>query len=385
DYIHDLSELQSMLNKVMTKKFRNKFHDSFGRNYHFNWFCMDHIHYKENPRKRITGFHKIFELYQSKINEFNNTSDRIYWHYHPTNFLFKGHLFGMNYSFTNFHNEILARRIIDHCWFPVANRPGAHMERVDMNLWLEQWIPFDLANQNMENNTLLDKHESVYRIPGRMGDWRGATTDWEIYHPSFFNSAIKGNLKRYIARCLNINAKQGQITENEIEKAFINAKKNPVLMAYTNHDFRNLIKETETIVSMIRKVSQKFPDIKYRWSNPVEAFRACMNLDRTAAIKFNLEITEKFFKVYSDKPVWGIQPFLAIRTKNDCYYHDNFIVDSETSWTYPLDSHSFSLNNLSCIGFAANDATGNTTVCVYSARDNFTKPKVCIYNHGDWF
>ena len=166
--------------------------------------------------------------------------------------------------------------------------------------------------------------------------------------------------------------------------SFTHAQNNPVLMAYTNHDFRNLIKETQNIVAMIHKVSQKFPDVKYRWANPVEDFRACLKLKRSDPIKFNAEITEKYFKVYSNEPVWGIQPFLSIKTKDNCYYHDNFIVDSETAWTYPLDAHSFLLDSLSCIGFAANDDIGNTTVAVYSARDNFKIPKICQYNQEDW-
>ena len=49
--------------------------------------------------------------------------------------------------------DIICQRILEDDWFPVVNRPGFHSERADSHLFLEQWIPFDFANQFHENIT----------------------------------------------------------------------------------------------------------------------------------------------------------------------------------------------------------------------------------------
>ena len=47
--------------KIFSKDFRNKDKDSFGKNWIFNWHCLDHVGYKHNPRRRDLGYHKIFD------------------------------------------------------------------------------------------------------------------------------------------------------------------------------------------------------------------------------------------------------------------------------------------------------------------------------------
>ena len=61
---------------------------------------------------------------------------------------------------------------------------------------LEQWMPFDVANQAMEENGSLGLEEAAGRIPGRHGDWRGAPSDWYIYHPSIYDFRKEGDLKK---------------------------------------------------------------------------------------------------------------------------------------------------------------------------------------------
>lgn len=381
----DMAALNRTLDSVMNDEFRGKHKDSSGRSYVFNWFCLDHVGFVNNPRQRILGFHKIHDLYSAKIVKHRSLHDRLYWHYHPRPFNLHCHRFGMNHSFSNLHNEILARRIIDRTWFPVSNRPGAHMERVDFNLWLEQWIPFDLANQNMKYNEKLEMHEKIHRIPGRMGDWRGAPTDWRVYHPSYLDVRQEGDLKRHIARCLNINARQGQITENEVNNAFIEADHgNNVLLSVTNHDFRDLKAETLWIMDMFTNVAEKHRNIQFRWSNAVEAFRSVLEMPKATPVEFKFDLLKDRFIIRSSKPVWGIQPFLALKTQDANYYHDNLIIDSETQWTYPLDVHTFSVNDLACVGFAANDAIGNTTVVIYDNLADLSKCRKQYYNTDDW-
>jgi len=91
---------------------------------------------------------------------------------------------------------------------------------MDINLWLEQWIPYDFANLNTDGDDGLAKQMAGGRVSAARVDWRGAPNDWTIYHPSVWDHRKAGGLRRYIVRCLNLNARHSCIDEHEIESAF---------------------------------------------------------------------------------------------------------------------------------------------------------------------
>jgi hypothetical protein len=64
-----------MLRKIFSQSFRNEHKDSFGRNWIFNWHCLDHVGYKHNPRRRDLGYHKIFDHYNRALRNFKGHSD----------------------------------------------------------------------------------------------------------------------------------------------------------------------------------------------------------------------------------------------------------------------------------------------------------------------
>ena len=140
------------MRELSSENFRNQLLDVDANGYCFNWFCMDHVGYKNNPRRRTMGYHGIFEEYKRMLKEYDCQLDRLYWHFHPIGFSRDARLIGHNFSFTNSHYEILTRKIIDHGWFPAAIRPTLSI-RMDGNLWLEQWIPFDLGNMNVDDHS----------------------------------------------------------------------------------------------------------------------------------------------------------------------------------------------------------------------------------------
>ena len=39
----------------------NPYKDSFGNGWVFNWHCLDHVGYINNPRRRDMGYHNIFD------------------------------------------------------------------------------------------------------------------------------------------------------------------------------------------------------------------------------------------------------------------------------------------------------------------------------------
>ena len=172
-------EIDKMLNAVTSTEFRNDLLDSNGNGWIFNWFCMAHEGFTgANPRRRVKGYHAVFDHYRELIKK-QNSKDFIGFHYHPLPISGNYNDSGTAYWGEANLNEILCHAVIDRGWFPAAFRPGFHTERPDANWFLEQWIPFDYANQAMKDN------EEGQRdlANGRFGDWRFAPLEWRPYHP----------------------------------------------------------------------------------------------------------------------------------------------------------------------------------------------------------
>jgi hypothetical protein len=374
-------QIDEMHSTVMSPGFREKFRDKAGQPYVISWHCMDHVGFENNPRQRAMGFHAIFTHYTDLLNSYQLSRDRIYLHFHPPSFSRDAHRQSCGVNINLLHNEVLARRIIDHKWFPVANRPGGHYETFDINVWLESWIPFDIAHQNTGNPEDLAK---IHPVPGRFVDWRGAPTDWRIYHPSLYDHRVEGNLRRWISRCLNLKTRYNNIDGSELEKAFSVARTGkPVLVGVTNHDHRNMVPEIEEFVGIVRDVSSRHSDVEYRWVNVVEGFRAALGLRHEPPAKLCIDLDSGVLRVRANKPVWGTQPFLAFRTREGRYYRDDFINDGENCWTYCFDVHSMNIEALSDIGVAANDMVGNTTVCTKNLQKDGGWECVELNQH-DW-
>ena len=62
-------------------------------------------------------------------------------------------------------------------------------------------------------------------------------------------------------------------------------------------------------------------------------------------------------------PTFGPQPFLAIKTKENKFFHDNFDFQKPFyEWSYVFDNITFPLNKIETIGIGACDPSGNVTV-----------------------
>jgi len=98
-------KIDEMHQVLMSSKFRSTVLDSWGREYCFNWFCLDHVGYSNNPRRRAMGFHAVFEHYNDLLREYSVPRDRLFRHHHPMSFSRDAHRHGSNYSFSNIHNR----------------------------------------------------------------------------------------------------------------------------------------------------------------------------------------------------------------------------------------------------------------------------------------
>jgi hypothetical protein len=364
------SEIDEMLTRITAPGYREKFKDSFGNGWTYNWHIVDHVGYLTNERRRDMGYLNIFNHYERLFKELPKFNDDFQWHFHPVSFKNEAHRCATSYENSYFElHQIMCRRIIEKEWFPQVNRAGFHTIRPDSNWFLEQWLPFDASNQSIEeitgNNIQLDA------INGRFGDWRGAPSDWSIYHPDLYDWRKKGNLNRFISRTLNLKTRFRNINQTEIEKAFESAGNgNNVYLGITNHDYREMSTEIEEFGNLFSDISRRYPDIKFCNSTSVKAFQAAIGYNDEEMIKnkvdFDIEIKGNLIKVnITNGEPFGPQPYLAIKTTNGRYYHDNFDFGNfKKEYYYTLDKETLMPAEIDKIGVATNDKYGNCKIKV---------------------
>jgi hypothetical protein len=371
NYNDTWDKVDAMLERAMARDFRMKLPDSVGGGWVYNWHCLDHVGFEYNPRRRDIGYHNIFDHYGELLAASGEKRDQLHWHFHPMSTYRDAHRCATSFVNSPELYQILCRRIIERNWFPTVFRAGFQTERPDSHWFLEQWIPFDISNMALDDNTELDR--TVDFRNGRSGDWRRAPSDWSVYRPSHDNYQVPGECRRRIGRALNVLNRIASIDQREMDKAFARAHGGkPALVGIASHDFRDLTTEVDHLRDLIAQSSRKYPGVKFRYCEGVEAFRAAvwpegvpdepLDLDLIfhPASKHDvatLEVRTKRGKVF------GPQPFLAIQTRSRRFIHDNLDFSSaEDSWFYAFHSDTLPIEDVAAIGVAANDAYGNRCV-----------------------
>lgn len=363
-------KIDDMLIRILSHDFRRKKPDTFGRGWIYNWFCVDHVGYGDNPRRRDMGYHNIFDHYQAGMREAESHLDGLYFHFHPHNFRHEAHRCATHWwAASDSLFQVLSRRVIDRKWFPAAHRAGFHVIRPDSHWFLEQFIPFDFSSQAMEQT--VDDTVQFGLKSGRYGDWRRAPVTWAPYHPSADDYQIPGDCRRWVARCLNVGSRFRLITEVDVRQAFKEAMQGqPVVLAVTNHDFRDMAPDVDTVREMLSHVAQDYPGVSYRYANAVEAMRDALGLPVQPPCKLEIELKRMgtathVMVITSHTPTFGPQPWLALKTRNGSYHHDNFDIDVPFHrWQYVFDAETFPIDALESIGLAANNSYGITTVTI---------------------
>ena len=361
----DWVQIEIMLNQITSEKFTRQLVDSEGGGWKYNWFCLDHVGFSgDNPRRRDVGDHKVFDFYQKHTCD-DSSLGSIQWHYHPLPITGHFHNGGTTYLNSSNVSEILAKKIIDRKWFPSCYRPGFHTERPDSNWFLEQWIPFDYANQS--NNTgAIDQPDLS---GGRYGNWERAPQSWIPYHPDHDDYQKVGSMRRWIARCLNMHARLRELSQEDVNDAFLEARAGDnVLLSFTNHDFRNMGPEVEKVIGYIRHASEKFGDVSFSFEEAGDGFRKCLGIEKTIC-----GLSTDLVKVRDGKwrldvqargEIFGPQPFLALKARNGKYYWENFDFIDASSWSFTFDEEHAPLEMIEKIGVACNSTSGIPEVIV---------------------
>jgi len=365
-YNESWAEIREMLDDCMSSEYRNQMKDDFDNGWVYSWHCMDHAGYLDNPRRKDLGFGNVYRFYKKIIDQNKSVKDELNWHYHPLSFDRNPLKCATNYvnSF-DILNEILCRRIINEKWFPTVNRPGFHTERADIHLFLEQWIPFDYANNSYD----LEDGQPDLKTE-RFGDWRRASKKWTGYHPHHDDYQIKGSCRRVIFRCLNVGTRFKNIKEKHVIEALNDAKQNGVsILSFANHDWRDLRPDVEYIREILASAKKNFPDVKIKFAGANQAAKKLttygeLKVQETLELNCYMDGLKFIVEVLSGK-IFGPQPYLAIKTVSGNYLHDNFdVIDPGKIFSYTLDFNTISRSAVSVIAAASADKFGN--FCVVS-------------------
>lgn len=370
----NFSDIEKMLQKLNGKAFREGLLDSSGKGWVCSWFCMEHVGFQgENPRMRVAGWHSIYDWYVNKIEY--SLGDIVGWHYHPLPVNGDYNACGVNYVGSGNVFEILARNVIDRQFFPAIYRPGFHTERPDSHWLLEQWIPFDYANQSVLENVQYEQRDMKN---GRLGNWVGAPTSWEPYHPDYADYRKKGDCKRVIARCLNMNTRMRNITPEDFEQAFAEAESGESqLVSFTDHDFRDICYDVDLMRKMLTEVIYKYPEVQFEFCNALEGMRKYFNLEAASCnLSVELQNERKCMSITADKNIFGTQPFFCVKLFGGRYVWSNLDFIDDNKWSFTFDRDSVELDQIEKIGIAANSTSGVTDIIVIEIRTGAIQRKV---------
>jgi hypothetical protein len=343
-----------MVAAITSETFRRTHSDPQGNPYAFTWLIIDVVGYKDNPRRKAAGFHAVWDVF-ARLLQTTGRYDTFGWHFHAVPV--GNHALEYNTCWTNndFHEQSLARRIIERGAFPSVFRAGSVIERNDLSFWLEQFIPFDFSSTARPGGG----------SPGSMFDWRHASLEWAGYHPSFYDYRRAGAMRRWIFRCLEASGYETTLTTDDVESAFkgVRAGKSAIL-AYSSHDRRDMRPEIKKVVDLIRDVSSGYPDVRWQWANGLDAARAITGLADTATPRFNHDWVGQTLWIRSDRPLFGPIPFLAVEEAGGIFFRDNPTIESDTVWAYQPPRRSETLR----IGIAGATSSGTVGVSVIGVQ-----------------
>lgn len=371
DTLGTWDQIDSVLDELMSQRFRNQLPDTDGNGWVYNWFCLDHVGFTgSNPRHRDAGFGNVYRHYAMKLRENKcENIDLLQFHYHPLPFNGAYNYAGTAYVNSNNLFEILSRRIIENHSFPAAYRAGMEAERPDSHWFLEQWIPFDYScnsyyKENMERQPDLRD--------GRYGDWRHATKQWYPYHPNHDDYQIPGDCHRWITRCLSLDSRLIKLELSDVEQAFEQAEDNrPAILSFSSHDFRDMRSEVKYAQGLIRQAAKKYPDVKFHFCNAIEAMQKTENLAAEyAKLKISSQMdTEKntaVFHIGAEKNIFGTQPFFVFKTVAGQYVWDNLDYgENGHEWSYVFDDKTLLISAIETVAVAVNSPGGMTEILIY--------------------
>ena len=122
--------------------------------------------------------------------------------------------------------------------------------------------------------------------------------------------------------------------------------------------------DVDLVRTMLADAARRFPQVDFRYCEAREAVRLALGLDDGQG-QLSLSLDGNCLQVRADRPTFGPQPFLALRTKGGQFTHDNLdIQEPHRHWTYVLDEQTVDLAAIDRVGVGSAFANGSAATAV---------------------
>ena len=143
------------------------------------------------------------------------------------------------------------------------------------------------------------------------------------------------------------------------------------ILSFTNHDFRDMSVDIDDVYERIHRVWSDYKNVSLINSDAVSAMQATVYREQNMGgdkIRLSSEIKQdgsmnKLIVTCNRGEVFGSQPYIAIKTREGRYYHDNLNErEFRKSWEYIFDRSTIDLSNIEKVSVASNDKYGNQSI-----------------------
>ena len=268
EFFDNWQDIKDSLLEITNDKFRNNYQDSYNLPYKLNWFIMDFTGFSTNPKNRIQKYHDTYD----NIKSLSTCSDSFHWHYHQPSTSGVGDQWSDDWYSSNEHYNILGKRIIERNDFPEAFRAGGTIEDEKCSQWLEDHIMIDFSNRVSYRS---EPTNDIFDF-----SWFNAPMDWVPYNPKQGSFTSKGDMKRLIARSVDLRSRLHELQYEEVLGAFNQAKttNTPVILSYFSHDHRDMRDETIYAIELLNKAAAE-TGVPFKWSCAKDAVKHCLGLE----------------------------------------------------------------------------------------------------------
>jgi hypothetical protein len=229
----------------------------------------------------------------------------MYWHYHVPPADGAGDQWSDSWLSSNECNTVLVRRLLERQSFPAAFRAGGTIEDEAASRWLEQTIPIDYSNRVSDRSY---PGADLYHF-----NWYGAPAGWGSYHPSLGDPIREGGMRRFIYRCIDLRSRYNELTYDEVEACFVDAKRagGPRVLSYFSHDNRDMRPETYHAAALLKRAAEA-TGVPWASCTAVDAHRRMQAL-RPAPIDLSIVREAAGFQIRASEQPFQATPFVGAR------------------------------------------------------------------------
>ena len=319
------TEVDRAMDRLFDDSFRQRYPDSRGEGLRVGWFFLTWTGFRTNPRNRDLGYHRVRDHYLQRWTEqMKRFGDEECWHYHQPAASGVGNEWGLDWSASQEYDQILSRQILERDWFPSCYRAGGTIMDSVSSRWVDSWFPIDFSNR------------APLSVPDLL-NWTGGVADWRIYHPSAEDYRREGGGRRKMARSLDLVSRFYSITEGDIEAAFKRASQGkPALLSCFDHDYRDIADRVAHFQEVLSTVSQRYPEVQWRYSAPADAVRRFLGVPPVQRLKVSAVRGQRGVHIWSTAPLFQPIPWLCIRKPDGSVEHveQGVVRLDDTRWTW---------------------------------------------------